>query len=59
MLRYSKLPKSRIVLFPDEQISPEQTKGVKKLRKTRLIDGFLHASILKQWGYLADTLESI
>jgi len=53
----SKLPKSRIVLFLDEQLSPEQTKSVKQLRQARLIDGFLYAS--NSMDYLVDTLESI
>ena len=51
------LPRSRIVLFLDEQLSPEQTESVKQLRQARLIDGFLYAS--NSMDYLVDTLESI
>ena len=52
-----KLPDSRIVLFLDEQVSREQTQGVKHLRQAHLIDGFLYAS--NSMEYLVDTLESI
>ena len=51
------LPGSRIVLFLDERLSPEQTGGVKRLRQARLIDGFLYAS--NSMDYLVDTLETI
>ena len=51
------LPQSRIVLFLDERLSPEQTESVKQLRQARLIDGFLYAS--NSMDYLVDTLESI
>ena len=51
------LPGSRIVLFLDERLSPEQTGDVKQLRQARLIDGFLYAS--NSMDYLVDTLETI
>ena len=52
-----KLPRSRIVLFLDERISPEQTERVKQFRQARMVDGFLYAS--NSLNYLVDTLETI
>ena len=47
----------RIVLFLDEEVSREQTDGVKSLKQAKVIDGFLYAS--GTMDYLVATLESI
>ena len=51
------LPECKILLFLDEEVSPEQTEGVKQYRQAKLIDGFLYASGTME--YLVATLESL